>query len=220
MAVGLLISPSILYAQQEELNVSITSMPETMLFNDSNLKPGDIVTKSLIVRNDGNTNYYFFSSVEQTGGSLELFEFLELRVLDSDGLILYGGNLNGFEGLDPRYLAVDSEEEITFEAHFPFGSGNKFQGEFAEFQIIFWAEASPVTIPEDSLPGEETDHDGPGESAGPPPAPGGSTPTLGGGLPQTGEQIPFLYYLIGTFLLVAGIYLYQQRRCNKVKVQH
>ncbi|WP_179298754.1 TasA family protein [Evansella halocellulosilytica] len=165
-------------------SISISTSPESVLFDVANLKPGDTITRTLTVKNNGNMEYYYHSKVNQTGGSDKLFRQFELSVFDSDG-ILFEGNLAQFGGFEPRYLDIGDEDEITFVAEFPWESGNEFQGLKTEFEIVLWADAESVQPTDPSA--DETE-----------------SSIIGGSLPQTGDQIPLLYYLIGLVLLIAG----------------
>ncbi|MBM7097058.1 LPXTG cell wall anchor domain-containing protein [Bacillus sp. H-16] len=207
-------------ANEVQGSVSITTSPTKVLFDLSNMKPGDSASRVLGISNDGTTHYNYHSEVRHTRGSELLFKQFELYVLQGEET-LYSGSMADFTGFEPRYLESGSSEEFIMTAVFPWESGNEFQGLETDFEIVLWAETTPVPSPDDpSIPSEPTEGQEKDESAGPPTVPGGSTPTFGGGLPQTGDQVPYLYYLMGAFLIASGFYLYQMRRRNKVKVQH
>lgn len=182
---ALILGPSQIYAD----DVSI-SLNEEFLFNVENLKPGDYMIRDLVVENDSDYDYYFHAEAEFTGGSEKLYNQFHLTVTDSTDEVIYEGSLDGFNGMESRFLEVDASEEFKFKATFPYESDNSFQGLSTQFNIKVWAEAEPPEDNQEGVVDSDTDVKG------------------GGFLPQTGEEIPYLFYIIGGTFLISGLALY------------
>ncbi len=146
--------------------------------------------RNLVVENDGDYDYYFHSIAESTGGSEKLFNQFQLTVTDSSGELIYDGSLAGFNGMESRLLKIGESEEFEFKATFPYESDNSFQGLSTEFNIKVWAEAEPPQENQEDVVGSDTNVKG------------------SGFLPQTGEEIPYLFYIIGGTFLISGLALY------------
>ncbi|GEN44336.1 LPXTG cell wall anchor domain-containing protein [Alkalibacillus haloalkaliphilus] len=186
--------------ENSDSEVSIDTTPQSVMFDLSNIKPGDTAERTLTIENYGNMDYNYHSSVEHTGGSEKLFEQLQLVVSDESG-VLYEGSLSGFEGFESRPLEVQESEEVVFGIKFPWESGNEFQGLETAFDLQVWASGEEVAS---STPEEEEE---------------GTLPSTGGGLgilPQTGESIPYLYYIIGGVIALSGLGLILAKRRSKL----
>ncbi|WP_017187650.1 TasA family protein [Alkalibacillus haloalkaliphilus] len=191
--------------ENDEQTLSISTDPSEILFDVTNIKPGDTFKRTSTIINDGSLDFYYQTEAIQTEGSDKLFNQLELVVLDEDDQVLYDGSLGQFEGYDSRSLASGAEEEVTYLVEFPWESGNEFQGLEVKFNMVTWANADPIE------PGDDIDDD---DSEV-----GGTLPSTGGGLgilPQTGESIPYLYYIIGGVIALAGLGLILAKRRSKL----
>ncbi|GAA0466988.1 hypothetical protein GCM10008935_23670 [Alkalibacillus silvisoli] len=179
--------------ETDEEALSISTIPSEVLFDVTNIKPGDTFTRTSTLINDGELDFYYQTEAIQTEGSEKLFNQLELVVYDSEENIIFDGQLADFEGFEPKMLASGEEEEITYLAEFPWESGNEFQGLETEFNIVTWADAEPI---EPGTPSEDA--------------------VAGGILPQTGEEIPYFYYIIGGLIVLTGVALYLTKRKNRL----
>ncbi|MDC3413625.1 CalY family protein [Aquibacillus sp. 3ASR75-11] len=175
--------------------IDLITSPSNVVLDVRNMKPGDVTSRIITIKNGGNVDFNYMTKAEYTNGSKKLYDELLLQVTDNKG-ILYDGSLSGFTGLDARELFQSSEEQLTFNVEFPFESGNEFQGLATQFQLIFRVDTAP-------------------ESGGGI-TPDGSTPTedasgFGSVLPKTGEINPMIFYMTGLVIAVTGAVLYRER---------
>src|SRR5690625_4376887 len=104
-------NPYFAYATTD--NISITTDPEGLLFDATNIKPGDTFERQLTVRNDGEFDFYYQTESKKVSGSDLLYEQLDLSIWDSEGINLYEGKLADFQGFETRFLKSGTREEIT-----------------------------------------------------------------------------------------------------------
>jgi LPXTG-motif cell wall-anchored protein len=138
--------------------IDLATLPANVLFNVSNLKPGDLMIRELTILNNGNQNFtYNFDSRKKSGSDL-LYNQLQLEVKDNS-TVLYNGSLGSFTGLNPRALSSHSQEKITLTVEFPYESGNEFQGLGTEVEFILYAEGrnNPPDPPDDGDPPDPPD---------------------------------------------------------------
>lgn len=173
-------------ANDEEIHVDLVTKPANILFQIHNLKPGDMIKRTLIVENHGNIDVDYITNANFLAGSKKLYKQLKLWVTDNEQ-VLYEGSLSGFQGLDKRKLRLTKNDELHFYVEFPYESGNEFQGLTTEFEIVLAAEAKKsfgIFATSDS-------------------------PTK---LPKTGMTHPALHVVFGLGLFVIGIaWLYLRR---------
>ncbi|GGB41565.1 LPXTG cell wall anchor domain-containing protein [Fictibacillus barbaricus] len=181
--------------------IKIDTLPESVLFNIKDFKPGDWAPRVLTIQNNGNQDFSYNIQSRMKSGSEKLFNVFQLKIEDSSGVI-FKGDLKDFKELDPRPLASFSEEKLTVTVEFPYVSGNEFQGLDTEVEFVLYAEGENEPPPPDT---EEPDEDNgstpPSENSNNPPA------KDNGSLPQTGEDNPILIILSGLFISIAGLAL-------------
>lgn len=119
------------------LDLSVT--PKAVLFDFSNVKPGDSTTRTITVSNSGTNELTYYTESAFYSGSQEFYEQLLLTVEDHNGVI-YDGKLHEFMKLSARSLQSDEEEDITFTIVVPNELGNAYQGLLAKFEIEFFGE--------------------------------------------------------------------------------
>ncbi|MBB6453682.1 LPXTG-motif cell wall-anchored protein [Salirhabdus euzebyi] len=188
--------------------VDIETSAGEYLFDVKNLKPGDWAPRTIVVKNNGEQDFTYVTSIENTGPE-KLFGELLLEVSDSSGEI-YNGKLVDFNGLGQRSLAVGSEEELHLTVRVPEHLGNDYQGLDAKFLLQFTAEGKPV---------ENNDED---ENNGETPVDketGGDGTSGGSELPDTATNM-FNLLLGGGGLLLAGGSLYLLQRNRKADKKH
>lgn len=188
-------NPSSVSAADE---ITIDILPEEVLLNIDNMKPGDWAPRSVVVQNNGILDFDYFVSVRPYGDSMKLYNELLLEISDSDE-ILYNGKLQDFNGLAARTLESSREETLEFTVRFPEHLGNDFQGLNANFYLLFTAEGESDDQDEQSIAGAVSS--------------GENSPHDGSPLPSTATDI-FNFLLIGLILLLAGtiIYFYNRKR--------
>ncbi|MBM7553665.1 TasA family protein [Thalassobacillus pellis] len=192
-----------------ELNeIDIATSPQKVLFNTDNLKPGDTITRNLIIKNDGLKDFNYLFSSKFSAGSKKFYNSLLLSV-KKDGMVLFHGNLKDFEELKPRFLPNGSTETLTFKLEMPYELGNEYQGLMTEVIFKFFAKG------EDADKSDPTNPSNPSDPATPPNNSGIDIPVFSGGLPQTGESLPTLFYLIGGLLIATGTALYASQHLKR-----
>jgi LPXTG-motif cell wall-anchored protein len=183
--------------------IKIDTLPEKVLFDIKDFKPGDWAPRVLTVQNNGNQDFSYNIQSRMKSGSKKLYNVFQLEIKDQSGVI-FKGDLKDFKGLDPRPLAAFSEEKLTVTVDFPYVSGNEFQGLDTEVEIVLYAEGKndpPPTDPDPEEPDEDNGNNPPGDDSNNPPA------EDTGSLPQTGEDDPIFIILSGLFISMAGIAL-------------
>lgn len=123
--------------------VNITTTPGSVLFDVTNMKPGDWAERQLMIQNRGEADFSYFMEVEKKSGSQLLYEGLILKMETVNGLI-YEGKLSEFHGFDPRPLIALHEEELTLTVMFPSHLGNEYQGLEVEVEFSFVANGKEV----------------------------------------------------------------------------
>ncbi len=119
--------------------LDIETLPDSYLFNLSNLKPGDLAIQKLTIQNIGKRDFTYNTTAEFKGGDEKLYNEFLLKVSDSNR-ILHDGKLKDFTGLAPRFLKSMNEEDLMFELEFPYELGNEFQGLGFEVEFKFIVE--------------------------------------------------------------------------------
>lgn len=133
-------------ATASEKEIDINTIPNGYLFNVSNIKPGDWISRDLVIKNYGKQDFKYTAQVGETKSYKDLFEEL-LLLVKKDTYVLFDGKLKDFKGLNPRVLSKGSEETLFFQVKMPYELGNEFQGSAAEAEIIFYAEGITNTPP-------------------------------------------------------------------------
>jgi hypothetical protein len=124
--------------------VDIVTDPTEYLFQLSNMRPGDSVSKSLTIKNNGNRNFSYFTEIKYESGSREFIESLQLTIDDQRGVNLYSGsllNLN-MESFEKRYLSILAKDLLVFTITFPDSGRNQnyLQNKIAIFELSLKAE--------------------------------------------------------------------------------
>jgi len=121
--------------------IDISTSPGEILFDLSNMKPGDSVNRSLSVSNNGNKNFSYILSNEFKSGDIVFYNQLDL-VIKSNNQILYEGKLNKFKELEPRLLNGKKNENLMLFIKIPIELGNEFQGLESDFQFNIYVEGT------------------------------------------------------------------------------
>ncbi|MFC4023870.1 TasA family protein [Oceanobacillus longus] len=179
-----------------EGEITIDILPEEILFNIDNMKPGDWAPRSVVIQNNGILDFAYDVSAKPSGDTLKLYNELLLEIRDSKDL-LYNGKLKDFQVLSPRTLKSSSEETLDFTIRFPEHLGNDFQGLNAKFSLFFTAEGENNERDEQFIAGAISS--------------GGGSIGDGSPLPNTATTI-FNFLVIGIILLMAGIGLMLYRK--------
>lgn len=195
-----------------EEKITIDILPEEVLFNIDNMKPGDWAPRTVIVQNNGVLDFDYYVSMEPNGDSLKLYNELTIEISDGEQL-LYNGYLKDFNELTSRSLESFTEEELNFTIRFPEHLGNDFQGLSANFSLLFIAEGENNDDDEQSVAGAVSS-DGNSSSGGS----NSSTSSNFGGfpLPNTATNI-FNFLIVGALLIIGGslIILYNRKKASE-----
>lgn len=189
--------------EADEQEITINILPEDVLFDVPNMKPGDWAPRTIVIQNNGDMEFEYVTTLRNDSESEKLFNELVLEVSDGEQE-LYNGKLAEFDTLSPRFLDSSSEEELDFTVRFPDHLGNEFQGLAAQFSLIFSAEREQSDT-------DEVISEGVIGS-------GGSDAASGSSLPDTATNM-FNLLLIGGLLLGAGGFLivYNRQRARKAE---
>jgi LPXTG-motif cell wall-anchored protein len=170
----LLVTPMSVAGATTYNEIDLTTNPGKILFDLTNMKPGDSVTRNLSIGNNGNQEFSYIASSKFLSGSEIFYNKLDLIVEDKNGPI-YQGKLFEFTNLAPRILKSKQSENLTFFIKMPMELGNEFQGLESEFQIKLYVEGTL----------------------------GGVLPADGPKLPNTGSDM-FNILVIGAVLVLTG----------------
>ncbi|MBU9712109.1 TasA family protein [Evansella tamaricis] len=194
--------------------VSISTTPDTVLFELENLKPGDWAERNLTIQNRG-TDFTYQMKVENINSPdadpRKLFNILKMEVKDGNDELLYEGDIAEFTGFEPRYLEAGFEEDLTLEVRFPTTGENmnEYQGLSASFEFHFVAEEvlsdgepEPPVDEEEEKPTRPIDKDDLDKDS-----------KDGQILPETATN-SFNYLLIGVLVLLIGatMFVYSRRK--------
>lgn len=136
------ILPTALYASANEVKeIDIVTTPEKVMFDLTNMKPGDQASRTLKISNSGKEDFSYLFSAKKKSGSDLLYNALQLTVSNGNGE-LFKGSLGDFRELEPRELGSQGSEELTFSVEFPAHLGNEYQGLVCEVEFKFYAEGT------------------------------------------------------------------------------
>ncbi|TDQ42065.1 LPXTG cell wall anchor domain-containing protein [Aureibacillus halotolerans] len=157
-----LLVPQFTAAALQEVDIGL--LPEQRLYFLKNLKPGDTAVKTLKVNNQGRRAFTYQAYAEYPenleGASNSFYRQLEITVVDDSERVLYTGALAEFDHFRrARSLRAGSSEELTFKVHFPWESGNEFQGKKTGVNLTFYAEGFDPDNPDN--PDDPDDPDRP-----------------------------------------------------------
>ncbi|MFC4557050.1 TasA family protein [Virgibacillus kekensis] len=130
-----------IYAQNKTTTVNLSVEPGNVLFDLSNIKPGDSVTRFLTLDNNGTESFDYNISNKFTGGSKAFYNKLELKLKSSQGT-LYEGKLKDFTELRAGRIDSQTKEKLTFFVKVPKELTNEFQGLTSYFQFKIYVEGT------------------------------------------------------------------------------
>ncbi|MGX6442454.1 TasA family protein [Neobacillus sp. K501] len=171
----LLIIGNTVNAEVQEIDIVTT--PEKIIFDVTNMKPGDWAIRDIKIKNSGKQDFDYVFSTKKKSGSTQLYNELFLTVTHGN-TELYKGKLGGFSKLEKRALKRGAEEILTFRVDFPKHLGNEYQGMASEVQFKFYVKGTL----------------------------GGVLPVDGPKLPNRGSNM-FNILVVGTVLVLCGTIL-------------
>jgi LPXTG-motif cell wall-anchored protein len=189
MIFSLILFPLRIFAEGNNTVINLTTNPEKVLVELTNIKPGDSVSRELTITNNGTDDFKYLTSNSFVSGSNLFFRKLDLKIEDKS-TVLYDGKLSKFNKLEPRLLESKHNEKLTFYIKVPTELGNEYQGLDTEFEFKFYVEGTL----------------------------GGILPANGPKLPETGTNM-FNYILAGSALLIIGLvtqYLLKRKKSDSI----
>jgi LPXTG-motif cell wall-anchored protein len=163
--------------------IDLTTRPGKVLFDLSNVKPGDSVVREFVISNNGIQDFSYITSSRFLSGSEEFYNQLDLTIKDATG-VLYEGKLKDLTSLDPRLLRSEHSETLLFLINIPMELGNEYQGLSTEFQLKLFVEGTL----------------------------GGVLPADGPRLPNTATNMFNLIIAGAVLVLGGGIYYFRNKR--------
>jgi len=138
-----------------------SSLPGNAIFDIHNFLPGDFVSKTIDVKNNGNqTNEVFVKGIktEGSGGNPKIEGVLDLKIKQGAST-LYSNKLSNFLGLSKLSLGnlnKNQTKTYVFEVTFPTTSGNEYQNKLVKFNLEF---ISSGDVKGDHDENDDDDHD-------------------------------------------------------------
>ncbi|QTC40517.1 LPXTG cell wall anchor domain-containing protein [Bacillus sp. V3] len=177
-----LFAPGTLQAEEnnnEQKDIDISVSPSPILFNLTNVKPGDSMSRNITITNKGKKDFQYLFTNTFMSGSEKFYNEL-LLVISKGKESLVEGKVKDFKKMNLRTLKSGSSETFEITVEIPYELGNEFQGLSTEFQFNFLVEGFD-----------------------------GAVSPVGGGrvLPDTGTDY-YMYLVLGSVLFIAGISLY------------
>jgi LPXTG-motif cell wall-anchored protein len=126
------------FAAQSDFDLA--TIPDDILFDVSNMKPGDWGNRELVVQNKGIYDFNYTLKIKNINGSRKLYDELLLQVTKGTDLY-FNGRLKDFADFSPQFLAKGTEEIINVRIEMPYELGNEFQGLTTSFEIELYAES-------------------------------------------------------------------------------
>lgn len=129
-------------AEQPIKEIDIVTSPDKVLFDVTNMKPGDWADRVLEISNSGKQDFSYIISSKLKSGSEKLYNELLLTITTEDSKELFKGTLGQFKKLDPRDIKKSETEKLTLRVDFPAELGNEFQGLVTEVEFKIYAEGT------------------------------------------------------------------------------
>lgn len=133
-----------------------SSLPGNAIFDITNFLPGDTVTKTVDVKNEGkNTAEVFVRGIKTQGtpGNPKIENVLDLEIKQGSS-VKYSGKLNTFFQMSQLSLGTQNKnqsKEYSFKISFPTEAGNEYQDRFVKFNLEFKSSGD--------VKGDDDDHD-------------------------------------------------------------
>lgn len=122
--------------------IDLSIEPGKVLFDLSNVKPGDSVTRKFKVMNNGNQDFSYIINNTFKSGSEKFYNELLLKIEDSHRNIVYDGQLKDFRRTNKSLLKSKVTDELLFLIKIPMELNNEFQGLNCEFEFKIYVEGT------------------------------------------------------------------------------
>lgn len=125
----------------------VTDRGASALVSLGDLVPGDVITRTMAVRNTGTSAFRYFVSVTQTAWTplwTDPVDGLQLTLRDPGGTVLYSGPLSGLGTVSaPNVVAAGASDSLVYEFALPVTASNAFQGLVQDLTIVLTALQYP-----------------------------------------------------------------------------
>lgn len=125
---------------------AISTSPSSGFIKAPKMAPGDKVTATLWVYNDGEYDFAFDVSAQKEGGDDKIYNVLDLVITDSEGE-LYAGKLKDCQNSLPRIIGCGGARPLIFTVGLPVDCDNTYQGLPAGVTFVFTATEHPPSVP-------------------------------------------------------------------------
>ncbi len=130
---------------QEIFSVTHNDIPiEGPIFDFDDFKPGDCATESVVVENLSENSITVAVKANEVIKVGTISDALSIKITNSSNLVIYEDTLEKFfsnseteDGIFLGILGVGESETFTFQVCFPKESGNEYQEDSVEFDLIF-----------------------------------------------------------------------------------
>src|SRR5690606_13308597 len=119
--------------------IAISTNSSRSFINIENMVPGDKITKSLQVINEGNVDFNYKLSVEMESGDQVLFDNLKVTITDKDKDI-YNGSIKELNTLNLGELLSFKKNDLLFTVELPKVVGNDVKNKTTVIGFNFVAE--------------------------------------------------------------------------------
>ena len=125
----------------------VTDRGAIALVSLGDIVPGDVITRTMAVRNTGTSAFRYTVSVTQTAGTLlwtDPVDGLQLTLQDPGGTVLYSGPLSGLGTVAaPNVVAAGASDSLVYVFALPATASNAFQGLAQDLTIALTAVQFP-----------------------------------------------------------------------------
>ncbi|WP_226086875.1 TasA family protein [Mesobacillus sp. S13] len=125
-----------------ENSIDLSVEPGKVLFDLTNVKPGDSVVRNFKVMNKGNKDFNYVINNSFRSGSEKFYNELLLEIKDSQKNIVFKGNLKDFKKTSNSVLKSKTTDELYFLIKIPMELNNDFQGLKCQFEFKVYVEGT------------------------------------------------------------------------------
>gem|GEM_PF-3247630 len=125
----------------------VTDRGAIALVSLGDIVPGDVITRTMAVRNTGTSAFRYTVSVTQTAGTplwTDPVDGLQLTLRSPGGTALYSGPLSGLGTVAaPNVVAAGASDDLVYVFALPATASNAFQGLAQDLTIVLTAVQYP-----------------------------------------------------------------------------
>ena len=119
-------------------SVELSTEPTSSALSVSALAPGETVTRTVRVANDGSLDAGVVVTGAKKAGFTSLYDSLTCRVTHG-AVAVYEGPMSGLR-TSPVQIDAGGEEDLTFAVGLPASAGNDVAGDYVKLTLYFDAE--------------------------------------------------------------------------------